>query len=592
MENRHITIEHAFYILALALALGVRFVNISAQPLSEFEAQSAIQAYHLSEGDPAQIGVQPAYSVLTALLFTLFGSNEFLARLLPALIGSLLALLPFAFRTRLGKPVALVLAFGIALDPTLVGLSRLVGSPILGFSLLLFAAAALISNKTTLAGILAGLALLSGPIVLAGIFSLVLAWAISRFFRSMSVQRSRKDPEKSISDHPFRPILITIAVTIILVGTLFLRYPQGLSALGASIPVYIAGWISPSGVPIIHLILALITYQPIALLFGLMAALRNWLQPSGSMTRWLSLWLLAAFLLTFAYPARQVGDLVWVLAPLWALAALEIGRHLRWQYSDGLTTWGQAGLTMVLLTFLAMYTARVTLTPVISNLQSEFQFLGVRLGFNQQLVTTLSILGMGVISTFLIAAGWSRKAAVRGLVWGISAFLGVLMVSASWNTVAAKERIANELWFPGPAAGNVRLMADTLANFSEYFTGSHTGLEVVYQADLAGLQWTFRNLQAARYSDHLAVEESPEAVITYETSQDPRLSAFYRGQSFSWSLSPNWEGALPSNLQRWWFFRDAPTISENLILWLRSDIFPEDHAVTKNFSAVSGQTLP
>jgi hypothetical protein len=592
MGNRHITIEHALYILVFALALGVRFVNISSQPLSEFEAQSAIQAYHLAEGEPAQIGFQPAYTVLTAFLFTLFGSNEFLARLLPALVGSLLALLPFAFRAKLGKRVALVLSFGIALDPTLVGLSRLAGSTILGFGLLLFAAGALILNKTTLAGILAGLALLSGPVVLAGIFSLVLAWAISRFLGFMSQQRSKKEPKETIWDQPYRPILITIAGTLILASTLFLRYPQGLSALGASIPVYFAGWISPSGVPILPLIIALITYQPLALLFGLMAALRNWMQPQGSMARGLSLWLLAALLLTFAYPARQVGDLVWVLAPLWALAALEIGRHLSWQSSDGLTTWGQAGLTMVLLTFLAMYTARVMLTPVISNLQSEFQFLGVRLGFNQQLATTLSILGMGVISTFLIGAGWSRKAAIRGLVWGISVFLGVYMFSASWNTATAQERIANELWFPGPAAGNVTLMADTLADFSEYFTGNRTGLEVVYQADLASLHWMLRNLPAARYSEHLAVEESPEVIITYDTSKDPRLSAFYRGQSFSWSLSPNWGGALPSNLQGWWLFRDAPTISDNLILWLRSDIFPEDHSAANNFFPASGQTVP
>lgn len=592
MNNRKITIEYALYILAFALALAVRFVNIGDQPLSEFEAQSAIQAYHLAEGEPTQIGNQPAYTVITAFFFTLFGSNEFLARLLPALVGSLLAVLPLVFRARFGKRVALVLAFGIALDPTLVGMSRLAGSPMLGFGLLLFAAAAYQARKTTLMGILIGLALLSGPVALAGIFTLVLAWVISRALESTRHQRSLEKRREANWDPSYRTILISLAVTLILAGTLFFRYPQGLSALGASIPVYFSGWITPSGVPIIHLIIALIIYQPLALLFGLIAGVRNWLQPQSKMARALNIWLLAALLLTFVYPARQVGDLIWVLAPLWLLAALELKRYLKLQYSNDLTTWAQAGLTMLLLTFLAMYTARVALVPVINDLQSNIQFLGISLSFNQQLLTTFSILGMGAISTFLIGAGWSRKAAIHGLVWGLSVFLGVYMFSASWNITSAQDRIVNELWFPGPAAKNVTLMADTLADFSEYFTGNGTGIEVVYQADLAGLQWMLRNLPSARYSSQLAVEQSPEAIITYDTLNDPRLSDFYRGQSFSWSLSPNWGGALPSNFAKWLLFREAPTISDNLILWLRSDIFPEDHSAANNLFPTIGQTAP
>lgn len=592
MKNRNITIEHALYILAFTVALSVRFINIGAQPLSEFEAQSALQAYHLAEGEPAQIGNQPAYTVFTAFLFTLFGSNEFLARLLPALVGSLLIILPFAFRTSLGSRAALVLAFGIALDPTLVGISRLAGSPMLGFGLLLFAAAAFLARKTILTGILVGLALLSGTVFLAGIFSLALAWALSRILGSTQRPRSKNKPKETIGESPYRSILITIAATLVLAGTLFFRYPQGLSALGASIPDYFAGWITPGGIPIIQLIVALITYQPLALLFGLMAVLRNGLRLQSSMERGLILWLLAALLLTFAYPARQVGDLIWVLAPLWALAALEIGKYLHWASSDGSPTLGQAGLTILLLTFLAMYTARVALSPGVSSLQNDFQILGFPLGINQQLITTLSILGMGAISTFLIGTGWSKKAAASGLVWGISAFLGVYMFSASWNSVDGQESFANELWFPGPAAGKVTLMADTLADFSEYYIGNSTGLEVVYQPDLASLHWMLRNLPSARYSDHLAFEEPPEAIITYDSSNDPRLSAFYRGQSFSWSRSPNWGGVLPNNLPRWWLFRDAPTISNNLILWLRSDIFPSEDSATNNLFHTSGQTVP
>ncbi|MCH7664141.1 MAG: hypothetical protein IH859_09780 [Chloroflexi bacterium] len=232
------------------------------------------------------------------------------------------------------------------------------------------------------------------------------------------------------------------------------------------------------------------------------------------------------------------------------------------------------------------------MNPVITSLESEFQIFGVPLSFNQQALTTLSILGMGFVSTVLIAAGWSKEAASRGLVWGISAFLAIYMFSASWNTAASQSRSVNELWFPSPSAGNVALMADTVSEFSQFFTGNDTSLEVAYQIDLAGLRWMLRKLPAATFNAFLAADETPAAIITSETSQDPRLAALYRGQSFTWSIYPNWGGDLPPNLQRWWIFRDAPTISDNLILWLRSDIFPEDLSSANEVFPSFNQTTP
>ncbi|MCH7663430.1 MAG: hypothetical protein IH859_06135, partial [Chloroflexi bacterium] len=328
MENRRITIQHGFYILAFALALSVRFINLGSQPLSEFEAVSAMQAFDLAEGEqPSQIGAQPAYTLLTSFLFIIFGSSEFLAHVLSALLGSLLVWLPFIFRARLGEKAALVLTFAVALDPTLVGLSRLAGGPMLAYGFGLMAGASWFFKKPVLTGILAGLTLLSGPSALAGIFSVALALAISRLF-DLGGRRVGKRLLESFWDHSGRTILISTATTLLLAGTLFLRYPQGLSALGASIPGYFTGWFSSNGAPISHLFVALAAYQPLALILGLISVLRNWRQPRAGLHSWLGFWLLAAFLLTFFYPARQVSDLIWVLAPLWIMAASEIGRHM------------------------------------------------------------------------------------------------------------------------------------------------------------------------------------------------------------------------------------------------------------------------
>ena len=119
---RHLKIETSLFILALLLALGVRFYNLGAAPLTDAESEWALQALQVANPDKVngtlEIGPQPAYVLLTSVMFDLFGASNFLARFWPALAGSLLALVPFYLRTNkvrrpLGRYAALILAFGL-----------------------------------------------------------------------------------------------------------------------------------------------------------------------------------------------------------------------------------------------------------------------------------------------------------------------------------------------------------------------------------------------------------------------------------------------------------------------------------------------
>jgi predicted membrane-bound mannosyltransferase len=125
------TLEHAFYAIALAFAISLRFFHLGALPLSNFEADWALQALRIIQGLRPTIGPNPAYVHLTAVLFFLFSATNFLARFWPALAGTALVLAPWLLRRRMGRIPALVLAFGLALDPGLVAMSRLAGGPIL-----------------------------------------------------------------------------------------------------------------------------------------------------------------------------------------------------------------------------------------------------------------------------------------------------------------------------------------------------------------------------------------------------------------------------------------------------------------------------
>ena len=278
MNMNRIRVEHALYVLAFALALTVRFLNLGAVPLSDVEANWALQALHASLGNSLGsqlvLASQPAYIFLSGLSFSLLGSSNFLARFWPALVGSMLVLAPLFFRPLLGRRAALILAFGLALDPGMVAVSRLVGGPILAIGFGIWALGLAYDQRPLLAGIFAGLALLSGPAILQGLLGLFLAWLVIRLLAGADLIAPLVEPEDRVEDvpgwrNPLRVGISSMVVTTLIVGTVFFRLPQGLGAWMGTLPDYLTGWVSASGIPSLRLLAALAVYQPLALIFDL-----------------------------------------------------------------------------------------------------------------------------------------------------------------------------------------------------------------------------------------------------------------------------------------------------------------------------------
>jgi predicted membrane-bound mannosyltransferase len=171
--------ETTLYALALVVGLAVRFAALGAAPLNDLEANRALQALGTASGARPALGSQPAYVLLTSIVFFVYGgATDALARLIPALAGSALVLVPALFKERLKPRPATILAFAIALEPGLVALSRQAGSSILIITFTLAAWGFWEKRRTGLAGVCAGLALLSGSALWVGLLGFVLAWAI------------------------------------------------------------------------------------------------------------------------------------------------------------------------------------------------------------------------------------------------------------------------------------------------------------------------------------------------------------------------------------------------------------------------------
>ncbi len=580
------TIEHALFGLAFLLALGVRFLRLGAGPLPDFEAGWALQALEVSGQGQVALGPNPAYTMITGLLFFLLGSSNGLARLWPALAGALLVLLPAFFRRQLGPKAALILAFGLALDPGLVAVSHSAGSamPALAFSLLALGAA--YQGRAILAGILGGLALLCGPAVLAGAVGLALTWGAVLLLERAGVLETWIAPWERVlpviaengelttevvptNQGTFlRTGLYVLAGTALLVGTLFFRFPQGLGALAATLTTYLRGWAEPSGVPSLQLPVALLFYQPLPLIFGVIGAVRGWRKslPQHELARQLSLWALIALLLAMLYPARQVSDLAWMLVPLWALAALELADSLvpEEETQNKVIVAGQTALLLVLVAFAWNYLL------VLSNAN----LLSGPATLRNILILVIGAVGMGAVTTVLVSLGWSWPVARHGLVLGASIVLGLFMLSGMWGTSQVRPGGGQELWSRIPSYGETDLFVKSITALSEWHTGHRDLLDVVLLADSPSLRWALRSWPNARFAANLSPEDLPSAIVTYKGQESPALAASYRGQDFPWESYPAWQGILPPDLPRWLAFREAPLQSTEVILWARADLFP------------------
>jgi hypothetical protein len=577
--------ENILYVVAFLLAAVLRFIQLGALPLSDTEAEWALQALHLAQGAQPLLGSQPIYILPTSGLFYLFGSSNFLARFIPALTGSALILVPYLFRKRLKLVPSLLLVLFLAFDPGLISLSRQAGSLIPALTFLLLTWAFWWNNRPRTAGVFAGLALLSGSALWAGLLGLGLAWVLRRTMETppADVEDDEQvelgeagESEDRNRREDLKAALIYGGATILLVGTLFFLSPNGLSAWLSALPDYLRGWSRPSGVSVGRLLFALIAYQPLALIFGLAGVIRGWWGRRIQNIE-LSLWLLTATLVALFYPARQVGDLAWTLIPLWTLAALELSNHIEIFQFERREVFGMATLVFILLTFSWLNYSAIALDPLNpANLASNALQVGGNVLLQNlpptRYVLLISVLLLLAVSVLMVALGWSARIARLGSVWGLTLALGIYSLGMAWSATGLRTPDGWELWWLDKQPAQADLLLMTVNEQSEWSTGDEMSQDItLLNLDSPALEWLLRgrDLQMASALD---TQNEPAIVISSQTD-DINLPIAYRGQDFTWRREPVWELAGIYEWIKWTVFRDMPYETETVIVWVRNDLF-------------------
>lgn len=138
----HINWEIALYAIILLSAIFTRFYILDARVMSHDESLHTYFSYvfyqeGFFEHTPLMHG--PLLFEVNALIYAIFGANDFTARIYPATLGILLVLSPVLFRRWLGRETALIACLLLLISPITLYYNRYIrhDTPILFFAIIL-----------------------------------------------------------------------------------------------------------------------------------------------------------------------------------------------------------------------------------------------------------------------------------------------------------------------------------------------------------------------------------------------------------------------------------------------------------------------
>jgi hypothetical protein len=179
-------------------------------------------------------------------------------------------------------------------------------------------------------------------------------------------------------------------------------------------------------------------------------------------------------------------------------------------------------------------------------------------------------LGMALI---LLTWGWGSKVAVRGIGLGVCVLMALFTLATAWKATGQESRPDQELWPAEPNFHEADLLLKTANEYSLWNTNNLNGMDLTVVGASPSLKWLFRNFTQASYVDSLQTDIAPSMVVTQD-QKTLSLAGTYTGQSFVAAQAPTWSSLSISDWISWMIFRQAPVTKTNVVLWVRSDLFP------------------
>ncbi len=309
----------------LMAAAATRLLGLATPLLAPDEAGRALASLDAARGNgwPA-FAESPLLLVGNALLFTLFGAEDAIARLLPAIAGVALVAVPLLWRRRLGEVGALTAAGLLLISPLTLFAARQANGAALGA----LGGGALISwlflphddsvNLRWSGGLLAfGIAVgvISGP----GFYDLLIPGIVAW----LSMRRVSQGPMRV----PWRPVVIGVATAALISLAFGLRW-SGWSGITDGLWTWLEAWgrSGERGAPTLE---SLLLYEPLVLVLGLAGIILLWRRPSTSKPAMLwpvVLWAGLTIAIDILQPGGTPESLSTALLPLALLGGYAVQR--------------------------------------------------------------------------------------------------------------------------------------------------------------------------------------------------------------------------------------------------------------------------
>lgn len=568
-QARGLTLAGGLLLLVGVLAAVLRLANLGAIPLSAGEAQEALAIWRFwqPESSGQAFDYSPAYFSLTSALMLVSGDKDAIMRLVPAVFGVALTLLPWLWRRYLGVTGALTASLLLAVSPTMTIAARTAG----GSAIALMAVLLLLTCWTryldegrqgwlVAAFAALGLGLASAPLFLSGLATGALAWAAqARFGPPLSLRASSNG--WMLRGEDVRIAAVAGGGVFLGLATMLFLNPSGLGAAGSAagawlgrfgLPGSLMSWLSP--------VLAFGRYEPAILLPGTVAIF--WASWQGkSMPVFLVYWFAAGLLLALAQAGAIENALLLALP-----AALLAGHFVEevFRQPAGQSRWAVFLVFLVLGSVTFVNFARfLRLTPH-----------STAAGFG---LLTLVALGLLAVAINFVRT-WDGPAALQGTVAGALVLLALYGWGTAWWLGQEGANDPRERWVTAGTDEEVRLLEATMSETSWQTVGSPYGAEILAAVEHPALRWYLRDFREMQVGTMVPPEARTQMIITPATEQQPPAGSDYFGSDFGLvhSGSARADGSQrPSLVEtlRWWLFHESPeTIEgERVILWVRSD---------------------
>lgn len=554
--------------VTVLVAALLRFSNLGGPLLTPSEATAALSSWQFGHAGAAVTSItSPAYFTLTNAAMLLFGSSDTIARLVPALMGTLTVGLVWLLRRAWGPVGMVAAAIFLALSPLNILASRTAGGAapaILALMLIVVGMVRLITQGRKrwayAVGVALGLGLTSDPLFISGLLTLIPIW-----FWLANDRADERDPASTATLLSYwRPIAVAFSLTFLLLSTSFLLYPPGIgSAFGLT-----AEWLGAFRLPTVDVagtgllapFLTTLRYEPALYVLGLPAllwALTSRHHLAGLLAGW---WILLVALSIF-HPALITYPLLFTL-PGYLLIGLLARTLFNYRDVDHRVALAVAGGLVLLGMVLLVSIARYTRLALWSSDQAALLALA--------LVAFIAAGGL-----LVLAMSHDSRAAQQGAFLG----LAVLMLYLQWGTATNLTRMGandpHERIVVEGTDDDMRILSNLLGDLSRQVTGAGHDLDLISLVDSPVLRWYLRDFEHAQFAAALPIHAQPQAVIS-PAETELRIGDDYLGADFGLLQSQleNEQAFSLNDTMKWLLFHEsnAPIHNERIILWVRSDL--------------------